>query len=148
MTVVMKPTKRNNRYTSTFDRMFDEFFNTDVPMLANGNGMKNRPSVNVVESGDAFRIEVAAPGLEKGDFDVNVDKDVLTISTKKEQKREEGEKVRKLEFSYHEFKRSFRLPKTIDAEAIEATYDNGILNVTLPKREEAKEKPARKIEIA
>jgi len=148
MTVVMKPTNRNKRYPSAFDRMFDEFFSADFPVLTNGNGLKNRPKVNVVETGDAFRIELAAPGLEKGDFDVNVDKDLLTISTKKEMEREEGEKVRKLEFSYHEFKRSFRLPEMIDANAIEATYENGVLNVTLPKREEAKEKPVRKIEIA
>ena len=148
MTVVMKPTNRNKRYPSAFDRMFDEFFNADFPVLTNGNGLKNRPKVNVVETGDAFRIELAAPGLEKGDFDVNVDKDLLTISTKKEMEREEGEKVRKLEFSYHEFKRSFRLPEMIDANAIEATYENGVLHVTLPKREEAKEKPVRKIEIA
>jgi len=148
MTVVMKPANRNKRYVSAFDRMFDEFFRTDFPVVTNGNAVKSRPNVNVVELSDAFRIEVAAPGLEKGDFDVNIDKDLLTISAKKEAKREENEHVRKLEFSYHEFKRSFRLPKTINTEAIEANYENGILHVTLPKLEEAKEKPARKVEIA
>lgn len=150
MTLVsVKPSNVRNRFfDTTFDRVFDEFFRADLPTFSNGNGLKNRPSVNVVETAENFRIEVAAPGLDKGDFNIDLDKEVLTISAKKEVKREEGEKVRKMEFSYHEFKRTFRLPETVDANAIEANYLNGILNVTLPKKDEAKEKPARKIEIA
>lgn len=150
MTLVsVKPSNVRNRFFDpAFDRVFDEFFRTDLPILSNGNSLKNRPNVNVVETADNFRIEVAAPGLDKEDFSIDLDKDVLTISAKKEVKREEGEKVRKLEFSYNEFKRTFRLPETVDANAIEANYLNGILNVTLPKKDEAKEKPARKIEIA
>lgn len=150
MTLVsVKPSNVRNRFFDTaFDRVLDEFFRTDLPTFSNGNGLKNRPNVNVVETADNFRIEVAAPGLDKGDFNIDLDKDVLTISAKKEVKREESEKVHKLEFSYHEFKRTFRLPETVDINAIEANYLNGILNVTLPKEDEAKEKPARKIEIA
>lgn len=149
MTLVnVKPVVTNKRYASTFDRMFDDFFRTDFPVTASGVGVKNRPNVNVLETNDGFRIEVAAPGLEKGDFQLNVEKDVLTIAAKKETQQVEGEKVRKQEFSYGEFKRTFRLPETIDTNAIEATYQNGILNVTLAKREEAKEQPVRKIEIA
>ncbi|MDX1939937.1 MAG: Hsp20/alpha crystallin family protein [Saprospiraceae bacterium] len=149
MTLVnVKPANGRTRFAApAFDRIFDEFLRTDLPTFANGNGVKNSPNVNVVETADNFRIEVAAPGLEKGDFTVNVDKNVLTIAAKKEVKREEGEKVRKLEFSYSEFSRTFHLPETVSTDAIEAAYVNGILNVILPKKEEAKPKPARTIEI-
>ncbi len=146
--VTVKPTVRNRFATPAFDRIFDEFFRPDIPTLSNGTIVKNVPNVNVVETEDHFRIEVAAPGLEKEDFTISVDKDLLTIAVKKETNRAEGEKVRKLEFSYHEFTRTFRLPQTVESNAIEAAYVNGILNVTLPKKEEAKPKPARKIEIA
>lgn len=114
----------------------------------NHRAIKSTPDVNVVETTDNFRIEVAAPGLEKSDFTVNVDKDLLTISASKEHTRADQEQVRKLEFNYGTFQRSFRLPETVETGAIEASYTNGILCVTLPKKEEAKPRPARTIEIA
>ncbi len=150
MTLVnVKPAIVRNRFVMPeLNRTFDDFLRFDLPTYTNGNGLKNTPLVNVVETAADFRIEVAAPGLEKGDFTVNVDKDLLTISAKKEVTREGGEKVRKLEFSYAEFSRSFRLPQTVETSGIVAAYVNGILKVTLPKKEEAKPKPARKIDIA
>ncbi len=149
MTLVnVKPAIVRNRFVMPeLNRAVEDFFRFDFPTYTNGNGLKNSPNVNVIETTDNFRIEVAAPGLEKADFTVNVDKDLLTISAKKEVKREEGEKVRKLEFSYQEFSRSFRLPKSVETNDITAAYVNGILNVTLPKKEEAKPKPALKIDI-
>jgi HSP20 family protein len=107
------------------------------------------PAVNVLENKEGFKIEVAAPGLQKGDFKLNLEKNQLTISAQKEQKEEENtEKYTRKEFKYSSFQRTFTLPNSIDGEKIAATYTDGILSVTLPKREEAKEKPAREIEIA
>lgn len=107
------------------------------------------PAVNVVENKEGFRIEVAAPGLQKSDFKLNLEKNQLTISAEKEQKEEENnEKYTRKEFKYSSFQRTFTLPNTVDGDKIEANYADGILSIALPKREEAKEKPARLIEIA
>ena len=107
------------------------------------------PAVNVIESEDAFKIQLAAPGLKKEDFKVNVHENTLTISTeKKEENTEtEGNYTRK-EFNFSTFKRSFTLPKTVDSEKIVATYNDGVLGLELPKKEEAKPKEPRLIEIA
>ena len=107
------------------------------------------PAVNVLEGTEGYKIEVAAPGLQKSDFKLNLEKNQLTISAQKEQKEEEvTEKYTRQEFKYNSFQRTFTLPNSVDGEKIVASYANGILSVTLPKREEAKEKPAREIEIA
>ena len=90
-----------------------------------------------METEKNFRIELAAPGLNKEDFNIKVEKDTLSISAKKETSTVEGEKVKVREFAYTSFQRNFNLPKTVDAEAIEARYENGVLSVTLPKKEEA-----------
>ncbi len=134
--------------TPAFDRLVNEFFNADFPAFANGNGMKSTPSVNVVETADNFQLEIAAPGFNKEDFQVHVDKNLLTIEVQTERQRPQDARVRKQEFNYGAFKRSFQLPDTIDANSIDATYANGVLEVTLPKKEEAKPQPARRIEIA
>jgi HSP20 family protein len=107
------------------------------------------PAVNVIENQEGFKIEVAAPGLQKGDFKLNLEKNQLTISAQKEQTEEEtNEKYTRKEFKYGSFQRTFTLPNSVDGEKIGANYADGILSVTLPKREEAKEKPAREIEVA
>lgn len=106
------------------------------------------PAVNIVEMKDDFRVEVAAPGLEKEDFKVELNKRILSISADK--KVEEGEATETFkfkEFNFTSFKRSFKIPQTVDGDKIRAEYRNGILNVFLPKKEEAKEKPAREINI-
>ena len=115
-------------------------------------GFDNRkctPAVNVIENNDDFRIEVAAPGLSKNDFHINVENKVLTISSEKENKVEQndGNYVRK-EFSYNTFTRSFSLPDSVAEEKILATYNAGVLSIEIPKREEAKVKPAREIKIS
>ncbi|MCO6476349.1 MAG: Hsp20/alpha crystallin family protein [Phaeodactylibacter sp.] len=149
MTVLsVKPVSRKRNAINDFDRIFDEFFNSNFPTTyRNGNRVNVRPAVNVVENGGGFRIEVAAPGLDKEDFKVDVDKNVLSIEVNKEFKAAEGETYKRREFGYFEFKRSFQLPETVDSEGIDASYQNGILLVNLPKKEEAKEKPARTIQI-
>lgn len=102
------------------------------------------PAVNVKESDDHFEIEVAAPGLKKDDFKINYDNERLTISCEKKMENEEkdGGKLVRREFSYQSFQRSFTVPeKTVNADKIQAKYSEGILHVTLPKRDEIKPKP-------
>lgn len=110
------------------------------------------PAVNVEDSVEGFKLEVIAPGFEKGDFKLNLDRNQLTISVQKEQNSEQSEKgVKKYtrqEYKFSSFKRTFGLPVSVDTEKIEASYENGVLLVTLPKKEEAKPKPARSIEIS
>jgi Molecular chaperone (small heat shock protein) len=97
------------------------------------------PAVNVAETNEAYQIELAAPGLDKGDFKINVDGDVLTISgEKKMENKEENKKYSKREYSYTSFTRSFTLPDSIDHNHIEANYKDGVLKVDIAKKEEAK----------
>ncbi len=128
----------------------DDFFGKD--MLSNffdeyQTGI-SIPSVNIIEGKEEFRIEVAAPGLDKDDFSIDVKDSVLYIESEKEQKDEtKDEKIMRREFSYSAFKRSFSLPDTVDTDRISANHKNGVLNIVIPKKEEAKEKPPRKIKI-
>lgn len=131
------------------DSMLHEFFNSDFPVSFRNGHLQNGPAVNIVESDDFYRIEVAAPGLEKGDFTVKVENGLLEISAEKEAKQEEtGEKYTRREFSYLSFRRNFHLPDSVDANGIKANYENGVLKVVLEKKPEAKPQPARQIEIA
>ncbi len=107
------------------------------------------PAVNIIEGKDDFRIEVAAPGLDKKDFKIDVKDNVLFISSEKRQEDEQkDEKIMRREFSYSSFSRSFSLPNTVDTDKISAVHKDGILNITIPKKEEAKEKPPRQISIS
>ncbi len=107
------------------------------------------PAVNIIEGKEDFRIEVAAPGLNKDDFSIDVKNNVLFISSKKSQQDEsKDEKIMRREFSYSSFSRSFSLPNTVDSDKITANHKDGILNIVIPKKEEAKEKPARQIKIS
>ncbi len=106
-------------------------------------------AVNIAETDDNFRVELAAPGWAKADFNIELDNDVLTIHAKKEEvEAKEGEKFLRREFVAKELKRTFNLPDTIDVTAIGAEYVNGILTLTLPKKEEAKPQAPRKVDIA
>lgn len=145
MIVNVRPRTRGVRfYNPSFDRVLNELFRNELP-TTNGN-TKNAPATNVLETAENFKIEVAAPGFDKTDFSVSTEKDVLTIAAKKENTEEANATLRRKEFSYNEFKRTFQLPETVNADAIEAIYNNGILSVTLPKIVEVPAK--KKIEIA
>ena len=141
--------RSNNNIPSLIENFFgrdiNDFFNTNMPAV------HNLPAVNVVEHNDGFRIEVAAPGLKKEDFKLSLNHNNLTISayqeTQKEDQDTNGEKYARREFSYSSFQRTFTLPGSIDADNIQANYADGVLKISLPKRDEAKVKPARQIEI-
>ncbi|GJM28813.1 MAG: heat-shock protein [Cyclobacteriaceae bacterium] len=107
------------------------------------------PAVNIVETKDDFQVEMAAPGMGKGDFNIELDNDMLTISSDKQDSKEEQESsYSRREFSYLSFKRSFHLPNTVEAEKIKAKYQDGVLRLVIPKKEEAKTKPVRQISIS
>lgn len=127
----------------------DDFFTRSFADLVGSDFAMNVPSVNVTKSENGFNIELAAPGLNKDDFNINVEKDRLTVSSEKKHEEEVNEdSYTRREFNYSSFSRSFYLPKSIDREAIEASYENGVLKLTLPKKEEViREEMGRSIEI-
>ena len=142
--------RRNENYLPSF---FDRFFNNELMDWGNSNFSSTNtslPAVNVKETNDEFLIELAAPGMEKKDFKINFKNNVITISSEKEDKREEKkENYTRREFSYQSFQRSFTVPENaIVSDKIEASYNNGILEVKLPKREEVKPQPEREIKIS
>ena len=112
--------------------------------------MKNHqtPASNIIERNDDYAIEMALPGFEKKDIIIDIDKQVLKISSKKEFNAAEGQTIKRREFYYGAFERQFEIPNTVDTEKIEATYKNGILTLIIPKMEHSKTKPAREISIA
>ena|SRR5688572_9093891 len=112
-------------------------------------GLKSKiPSVNIKENGADFKIELAAPGLEKKDFKIEVEDGLLVISAEKEEeKKEENENYRRKEFSYNYFKRSFDLPENSVPEKIDAKYENGILKLVLPKKEVKAPAPKKEITV-
>ncbi len=138
------------RRGTAFPGMTDEFFGRDfLSNLFDTQTGISMPSVNIIEGKEDFKIEVAAPGLEKKDFKIDLNNNVLTISSEKEMKDEQTDKnYMRREFSYSSFQRSFALPNTVDAEKINAAYKDGVLSIAIPKKEEAKEKPARTIKIS
>lgn len=106
--------------------------------------------MNIKETADNFEVEMAAPGMKKEDFRVELNGNSLTISSEMRNEREEKEAERytRREFSYQSFQRTFTLPKNVvDVEQINARYENGVLHLQIPKREEAKQKPPRMIQI-
>lgn len=140
------------RFRNPVPSLFDRFFENDMFDWSNRNFSDTNttlPSVNVKEDAEGFKVEMAAPGFEKGDFKIELDNDVLTISSEKkiENETKEDERFTKREFSYQSFCRSFTLPVTVENEKIAAKYENGILNISIPKKEEAKPKPVKQIAI-
>jgi len=127
----------------------DDVFNRSISDLVGSDFSVTTPSVNITESSDTFTIELAAPGLDKKDFNIFVEKDQLVISASNEVKNEDREELKwtRKEFNYTTFKRSFHLTDAVDAENINAEYNKGILTLVLPKKEEIKVKAPKTIEI-
>lgn len=140
----MNLVKRNNTlFPAVMDEMFKDWMG--------GSQMVNKmvPPVNIRENENGFTVELMAAGLKKEDFNIEVDNELLTISAEiKAENKEENGKFTKREFGLASFKRSFHLPETVNEENINAVYRDGILKLTLPKKEEALPKAKRLIEIA
>ena len=126
---------------------FDDFFGRD--WYQDERSGATMPAVNIHEDGDAYHVDLAAPGMNKKDFEVALEDQKLTISCEKEENMEKKDKgYTKREFNYTSFERSFMLPKSVVVDKVEAEYTNGILHVVIPKKDEAKLKAARRIEIS
>ncbi|AKA34118.1 MAG: molecular chaperone Hsp20 [Muricauda sp.] len=131
-----------------FPAFMNEFFKPDwLGGVENVN--TDLPAVNIKENEKDFELELAMPGMKKDDFNIEVEDGVLTISSEvnREDETKEENYTRK-EFSYSSFRRSFTLPESVNEDNINATYVDGILRLTLPKKEEALPKPKRMIDIA
>jgi HSP20 family protein len=144
--VNVNPRRRRSHPVNPFFNLVNDIM-TNTAEEVEKDLIKSRPAVNVIEGKEDFRLEIAAPGLKKSDFNLHLENDVLTISAKVTNEKIEGIKYSRKEFDYDDFKRTFHLPKTIDTTKIDAKFEDGILYLTLAKKEEAKELPARKIAI-
>lgn len=136
----MNLVKFNNSTRNTvpyFNNVFDSLFSD---ALNKNYGINKMPHVNILETANSYKIELAAPGLTKEDFKIELKKDNLSVwAEKKVAQTEEQEDYTRREFQYSSFARSFVLPEDIDAEKINAEYVNGILNITIGKKEQAKD---------
>lgn len=129
------------------NHVFDNFLNTNAPAQKQRR-RETLPAVNVKENDDQFELEVAAPGFAKNAFKIEVNDGVLTISAEHETKEEQKTNgYTRKEFNYGAFTRRFTLPEGANDKNITANYENGILAVVLPKKEEAKPQPTRLIEV-
>lgn len=140
------------KFSDQFPSVFNRFFENDLFDWSTRNFSDTNttlPSVNIKEDINGFEVDMAAPGFEKNDFKIELLNNLLTISSEKkvETETKEGQQFTRQEFSYQSFSRSFTLPNTVEGEKIMAKYENGILKVVIPKKEEAKPKPVKKIEI-
>lgn len=146
--------RRNRDLFPAFSRLWDDddFFNRGMINWGTSNFSDTTlPAVNIKEKETSYEVEMAAPGMKKEDFKIELDNNVVTISSEKsEDYQDDNEKERysRREFSYQSFQRSFTLPKeVVDEDKIEARYKDGVLQLTIPKKEKAKQKQPRKIEI-
>ena len=137
--------KNDNGLFPNLSSMFDNFFNDDDPVFNRWIERQNVPAVNVIETGQSFDLDVAAPGMVKEDFKIEVDSGVLVISSEKEESSEETKgNFRRKEFSYSSFSRSFLLPENVNEDDINAAYKDGVLTVSIPKIEIEKTKTDKK----
>lgn len=141
----------SNANFPTWSNWLDDIFNRDLSSVftSNFNTGISLPKVNIKETADAFMVEMAVPGLKKSDFQIDIDNQLLSIATEtKEENEQNEENYTRREFGYSSFKRTFTLPESVNDEKINAKYIDGILSILLPKKEEAKKKPARSIKIS
>ena len=122
-----------------FPAILDDIFNTSISDILGGDFTFGHPAVNIIEEDGHYLLEVAAPGLTKEDFEINIEKDHLVVRAEKssEKSEEEEGKFTRREFNYGSFNRKFYLPENIDRDSIEASYDNGLLAIRLDKKTKA-----------
>ena len=135
--------RRSYRPLYMSDLFDDDFF----PVL--NTRSSSMPAVNIREDEKKFTLELAVPGIDKKDLKIDVDKDLLTISSESKKETEENtEGYKRKEFNFTSFCRSFQLPDNVNKEKIEASYKDGILNITLPKYDEEKHKLTRQVKVS
>lgn len=144
--------KRNEHPFQGLPKLFEDFFGRELWDWRKDNFSDTNttiPSVNIRETENNYQLQLAAPGMEKADFNIKLEDNRLIISSARQQEQEtkEAHYTRK-EFSYQSFQRSFTLPEhTVDADKIKARYENGLLTVDIPKKETSRQKASRQIEI-
>lgn len=125
-----------------YDNFLNDFFKLPSVWSNPSGDVDSIPAANVYETPDTYKLEINAPGRNKEDFKVHIDKDLLTVSyEKKEENMAEGVNAVRKEFTFNSFSRSFSLDEKIDVSSIQAKYENGILQIELPKKEQVKEQP-------
>lgn len=144
-------TKELSKRIEQSPSIWDEFFKPWGDWFPNGGFLKPStvPAVNILDNKDQYQLSLAAPGLKKSDFRIDIDGNMLTISCEKEDSKEEkNARVTRKEYNYSSFSRSFTIPEEVQKEKIEAEYDEGVLKVNMPKKEEAKKSAiARHVEV-
>lgn len=139
------------RKESAVPSMFSDFFNTDFwnDDFFSTPVTKWIPATNIKETKDSFNLEVAVPGMKKEDFQVQVDDNMLTIeANKEEEKKDENERYMRREFRSTSFSRSFSLPRHVATDKVDARYENGVLKIVLPKKEEAKQHGSKEVKVS
>jgi HSP20 family protein len=132
---------------NTLSDVFQNFFDTDFVDHFNRKGLD--PAANIMEHPDSFELDLAAPGLKKDDFKIELENNILTISSEvKDEKEEESKNYTRREFHYSSFSRSFTLPRIVEFDKIKADYENGILKLILPKKAEARVDIKKEIKIS
>lgn len=129
------------------EKMLNDVLNTSVEEVINNKPMASRPAVNISEQDDRFILDLAIPGLSKEDITINVEDDLMKISADKKVETSAGLKMKKREFNYNKFSRTFRLNEQVDQNAISATSVNGVLTISLMKKEEAKKQGPKTISV-
>jgi HSP20 family protein len=131
-----------------FPSVFDDFFKPWNEWFTNGGLLSkplNVPAVNVIENHNEYKVSVAAPGMKKSDFEIDMEGNMLTIGSEKEETKEEkDEQYTRKEFSYSSFRRSFSIPEDVKQDKIEASYEDGVLKISLPKKDDTKTKSVSK----
>ncbi len=144
-------TQALSKLSERMPSVFDDFFKPWNEWFDNGGfagRTMNVPAVNITEEKDAYLVSLAAPGCKKEDFKIDVDGNMLTISSEKEESKEEKDKkFTRKEYNYSSFSRSFTLPDEINREKIEAKYEDGVLKISLPRVEEAKKTGSKNISV-
>lgn len=147
----MTPAK-TTRKESLFPSVLSDFFDNDTflaPRWVSRAFSDTLPAVNIKETDKEYNVEFAAPGFKKHDFKVNVEGDRLAISAEKEEeKNEENHRFTRKEFSYNSFSRSFTLPQNVNADHIDAKYNDGILTLSIPKKEDTQHLSKKEIKVA
>jgi len=140
---------RKNRMGSSFPSRSRNFFDNDLFGSDLWDAGINTPPANVTETKEEFRVDLSAPGLDKEDFKVEVEDDALVVSCEKEEEEEENEEdYKRREFSYRSFYRSFPLPENVSEDKIKAKYENGMLRISIPKKEIGMTRSKKAIEVA
>lgn len=144
-------TQSLTRLSERMPTIFEDFFKPWNELFENGGywgRSLNVPAVNITEQKDEYQVSLAAPGMKKSDFRIDVDGNMLTISSEKEETKEEKEKkFTRKEYSYTSFSRSFTLPDEVNKEKIDARYEDGVLKISLPRNENAKKSSAKHIAV-